>query len=243
MAFIAVKNVSKAFGSKREVLKNIDLKVERGEFVTIFGPNGCGKTTLLNIIAGILKPDGGEVAIDGKDPSEVKIGFVFQNYRDSLLPWKSNLDNIAFPLELEGVEEWERRERANELVETFNLEVPLSHYPYESSGGEQQLVALLREVICEPTVILADEPFSALSYESRNYLRLKIQEIWEKLGLTVLFVSHDVDETVQLGGRVVAMSINPGRICGIHKVTFPRPRGFEVLYKKRFQMIRSALVS
>jgi len=242
MTLIKISNIFKSF-SKKIVLKNINLELNKGEFSILFGPNGCGKTTLLNIVAGILKADQGKITIGDKPPNEEKIGYVFQNYRDSLLPWKTNLENIAFPLELEGVDKKERLAKAKELTNTFDLQIPLDNYPYQSSGGEQQLVSLLREVIAKPKVILMDEPFSALHHESRNYLKVKVQEIWERLGLTILFVSHDISEAIQLGDNVIIMNSNLGRVVKIQNIGFSRPRTEEILYSETFHSLRNNIKS
>jgi len=242
MPLIKVNNLDKSFSKdKRYVLKDINLEINKGEFIVLFGPNGCGKTTLLNIIAGIIQPDNGTVKIDDKETNKEKIGYVFQNYRDSLLPWKTNLENIAFPLELDNINKKERLNKAKELVNTFDLRIPLSNYPYQSSGGEQQLVALLREVIAKPKIILMDEPFSALHHESRNYLKVKVQEIWEKLGLTILFVSHDITEAIQLGDKILIM--DSGTITKKLEIGIPRIRKEEILFSERFQSLRKEIIS
>ena len=213
MFYIEVSNVWKNF-QNNTILKEINLKIQKGAFVCIFGPNGCGKTTLLNIIAGIIKPNMGQVFIDGKKPRENIIGYVFQNYRESLLPWKTNLENIAFPLD---------------------------RYPYQSSGGEQQLVAILREIIAEPKVILMDEPFSSLHWESREYLKIEIQKVYKSLGLTIIFVSHEITETIQLADRVIIMKKNPGEITSILDVNFSRPRTEELAFSNKLSDIRKIL--
>lgn len=237
---LQLSGIAKRFGAGELVLDNIGLIASKGDWVSLFGPNGCGKTTLLNLIAGTIHPSNGEVLIDGLPPNHAKIGFVFQNYRDSLLPWRTNLDNICFPLELENVPIEERRRRAIALVREFRLNIPLQQYPYQSSGGEQQLVAFLREVIAQPKIILMDEPFSALDQESREFLAVKIQEIWEKLGLTILFVTHDLKEALQVGDRLLVMRSKPGRLKNEYQIIAKRPRtqkwfssnGFKRLEKK-----------
>lgn len=236
MQFVSVFSVCKSFGNK-SILKNVNIKINKGEFISLFGPNGCGKTTLLNIIAGVLKPDSGTVLIDGKPVDEQKIGYVFQNYRDSLLPWKTNLENIAFPLELEGVSN--RVSKVRELVKSLNLHIPLSNYPYQSSGGEQQLVALLREVIAKPKIILMDEPFSALDHESRSFFKTEVQEIWKKLGLTILFVSHDLSEAIQLGDKVLVMG--SGKIVNVVNIDLPRIRTSNVVFTDGFRSLQKKI--
>jgi len=222
MDFITVSDVHKRY-DRDDVLQNFSMRMRQGEFVVLFGPNGCGKSTVLNILSGLLQPDHGEVIVGGKG----HIGYVFQNYRDSLLPWRTNLENIAFPLEIAGMNRRERLCKARRLVSELNVEIPLLSHPYQSSGGEQQLIAFLREVIAQPRIILMDEPFSALHHENRSYLAGKMQEIWKKLNLTILLVTHDVSEAVQLGDRVLVMDRTSGGIVKECPVDLPRPRSHE----------------
>ena len=183
----------------------------------------------------------GQVFIDGKKPRENIIGYVFQNYRESLLPWKTNLENIAFPLELRGICKKERDIKVRNIVKNLKLQIPLDRYPYQSSGGEQQLVAILREIIAEPKVILMDEPFSSLHWESREYLKIEIQKVYKSLGLTIIFVSHEITETIQLADRVIIMKKNPGEITSILDVNFSRPRTEELAFSNKLSDIRKIL--
>lgn len=243
MSQVRVVNVEKSFSPGVTVLQGINLEINPGEFVCLFGPNGCGKTTLLNIIAGVISPDLGYVTIDNRPPRQTIVGYVFQNYRDSLLPWRTNLENIALPLEIRGVPKAERIDRVRSLVQELDLTLPLLSYPYQSSGGEQQLVAVLREVIAKPKIILMDEPFSALHHESRNELRARIQQIWQKLGLTILFVSHDMTETLQLGDRILLMAGGPGRIAHEFSNHLPHPRTAEVVGLSQFQAMKQVIAN
>ena len=245
MAFISISGVSKSFANnsnnnqRQYVLKNVHLSICHKEFVILFGRNGSGKTTLLNIIAGILQPDNGEVRINGKHSAEEKVGFVFQNYRDSLLPWKTNAENIAFPLELEGMKKKERVQKVKALLNKLDITLPLARFPYQCSGGEQQLVAILRELITSPKLLLMDEPFSSLDDEYRRYLRLKIQEIWQKLEITIIFVSHDIDEALQLGDRILIISGSRGKIARrTVNINFVRPRTNDIIYSQKFRKLK-----
>ena len=242
MNLIKISNVSKSYSGK-SILHRISLNIKKGELCVIFGPNGSGKSTLLNLIAGIIEPDSGEIKIGSKNPREEKIGFVFQDYRESLLPWRTNLENIAFPLELEGIPKEERLKNAEALVNSLDLKIPLERYPYKSSGGEQQLVALLREIFAKPKIILMDEPFSSLDLESRGYLRVKLQEIWQKLGLTIIFVTHDINEAIQLADRIVVINPNSGKISRIIPVSLERPRIEEKFYTAKFRALRRKVIS
>ncbi|MDD9954238.1 MAG: ATP-binding cassette domain-containing protein [Candidatus Woesearchaeota archaeon] len=220
---LTVSHIMKRF--QNPVLEDVSFSVRKGEFLVLFGPNGCGKTTLLHIIAGVMQPDSGSVRCPKK------IGFVFQNYRDALFPWKTNLENIAFPLELQRVPKQERLRKATKLVEKLTLSVPLNQYPYQSSGGEQQLVSLLRELLSKPDLLLMDEPFSALHHESRAYLRNTVQDLARKLKLTVVFVTHDITEAVQLGDRVVLLNSKK-------EVRVTLSRAERVVHSKAFQRMR-----
>ncbi len=242
MSYVEIKNICKYF-QNNIVLKKINLKIKRGTLTCIFGSNGCGKTTLLNIIAGVIKPDVGYVSIDGKKSNDNIIGYVFQDYRESLLPWKTNLENIAFPLEIKGISKKERESKVLDIVKNLNLRIPLDNYPYQSSGGEQQLVALLREIIAEPKVILMDEPFSSLHCKSRDYLKIEIQKIYKNLGLTIIFVSHEIAETMQLADRIIIMKKYPGEIINMIDINFPRPRTEEVTFSKELSDVRKILRS
>jgi NitT/TauT family transport system ATP-binding protein len=240
---VKLSGVSKQFEKSSLVLDNINLTVSRGELVTLFGPNGCGKTTLLNLIAGVSQPTQGRIFIDGLPPNKTKIGYVFQNYRDSLLPWRTNLDNICFPLELEKVSVAERQEKAIALVQEFCPNIPLDQYPYQSSGGEQQLIAFLREVIAKPKIILMDEPFSALNQESRGFLRLKVQEIWKKMDLTIIFVTHDLSEALQLADRLFVMHSKSARLENEFRIQAKRPRTQRWLDSEYFKKLEKKVLA
>jgi len=242
MNLIEISRVSK-FYSGKSILNSISLNITKGELCVVFGPNGSGKTTLLNLIAGIIEPDSGHIRILGRPPNEERIGFVFQDYRESLLPWRTNLENIAFPQELEGIPKEERLKNAQELVNSLDLKIPLKSYPYKSSGGEQQLVALLREILAKPKIILMDEPFSSLDLESRSYLRVKLQEIWEKLGLTIILVTHDINEAIQLGNKIVVLDASSGKVAKIVNIFLKRPRIEEKFYTKEFRALRKRVIS
>ena len=213
------------------MLNDICLDIKAGEFVTFFGPNGCGKTTLLKVLAGIELPDSGTVLIDSKSPVEAKTGLIFQNYHDSLMPWLTCEQNILFSYSLRKrraqAEDAHRRLRA--LLDDLNLHLPLGNYPYELSGGQQQLTAILRTLIYEPDVILMDEPFSALDFQTRAFMQQTLLEIWHRERPTILFVSHEIDEALFLADRLVLLTPLPATITQIIEVPFPRPRLNSVL--------------
>jgi NitT/TauT family transport system ATP-binding protein len=227
---------------KVAVLAGFDLIVRRHEFLTIFGPNGCGKSTLLNIIAGLTSCDAGSVLIDGKLPAEMKVGFVFQSFQESLFPWRTVLDNVAFPLELKGVEIRIRRRSAREFLDFLGIQLHKQEYeayPYQLSGGQQQLVSIARALIDEPDVLIMDEPFNQLDYQTRMSLQDKVSEIWEKKKTTVVFVSHDIEEAIILGDRTVLLSKKPARVLEIMENDLERPRSLSVSQHSKFFALKS----
>jgi len=228
---IEINNLAKKYkqsnggnGQDVSALEGIDLTIESGEFVTIFGPNGCGKTTLLLCVAGIEEPSTGSILINDRLPHEALTGFVFQNYREALLPWRSCLDNIAFPLEISGIDKRESRNRAEQIVEELYLNIDLRSYPYQQSGGQQQLVAIARALVSDPDVLVMDEPLSALDLKARFKMRATIEKIWQRTEKTTLHVSHDVEEAVYLSDKIVVLSERPGKILRVIPNTLERPR-------------------
>ncbi len=225
---LEVDRVSKRFngdaGGGTEALRDVSLSITEGEFVCLLGPSGCGKTTLLRIIAGLESPTEGEVRVDGVpvDGPTPRLGMIFQDY--SLYPWRRVIDNIAFGLELAGVQKAERLARAGEYLDLVGLEGFANSFPYELSGGMRQRVAVARALATNPAVVLMDEPFGALDAQTRNAMQLELLEIWTKTKKTVLFVTHSVDEAVFLADRIMVLSPRPGRVREIIEVTEPRPR-------------------
>lgn len=239
MASIGISNLSKSYrepdGHDIQVLESISLDIPKGAFVSVFGPNACGKTTLLNLVAGLTRPDKGSITIDGKEPSESKIGFVFQDYNDSLFPWLKNIDNIGFSLETRFKSRRRRREYVGDYVNGMGLEgLPLEKYPYQCSGGQQQLVALIRELIYDPDVLLLDEPFASLDYDRRISQQEHLLHSWERTKATVLFVSHELDEAIFLSDRLILLSQRPASIAGIYEINLPRPRTIDMLEQEVF---------
>ncbi len=224
---LVVKNVSRTFISKDHTihaLDNVNLEVKDEEFICILGPSGCGKTTLLRIIAGLDMPTAGDVLLDGnriEKPGQDR-GMVFQDY--SLFPWRTVIDNIAFGLEVLGVNKKERYESAREYLRLLDLEKFENSFPYELSGGMRQRIAIVRALINNPKLLLMDEPFGALDAQTRNNMQAELLRIWEKRHKTILFVTHSVDEAVYLADRVVVMSARPGTVKEIFNIDLPRPR-------------------
>ncbi len=207
-----------------QVLENFSLTVAEREFVCLLGPSGCGKTTLLKIISGLLKPDAGQVVIDGQPvtgPGSDR-SLVFQDF--ALLPWADVRSNVAFGLELRGVPEAERHARAEALIRTMGLAGFEKHYPRQLSGGMQQRVGLARALATNPQILLMDEPFGSVDAQTRRLLQEDLLGLHQRDSKTVLFVTHSVDEAVRLGDRVVVLSPRPAQVREIVTVPLPRPR-------------------
>lgn len=220
---------------KIEVFSNFNLEVSNGEFVAIFGPNGCGKTTLLNLIAGLDKPDFGQIIFDNP---KTRIAFIFQNYRESLFPWLNVIDNISYPLKLQGIPAQKRYAQVKNLCEQFSVQINFESYPYTLSGGQQQLVTVLRALITQPDIILLDEPFSSLDYQTTLFMLNKMQEIWRETGITFVFVSHDIDEAIYLSQRLILLSKKPTIIAKEINNALPYPRTAHMVGTPEFSKLK-----
>jgi NitT/TauT family transport system ATP-binding protein len=231
--FITVRGLAKSFGGQ-VLYSGFDLDLPREKLTTIFGPNGCGKSTLINMMSGLVPFDAGRVEIGGKDFRSARIGYVFQNYRDSLFPWLRALENIEYPLKVRGVPRAARRERVERLLAAFEITLDLRRRTYELSGGQQQLVAILRALAAEPEVLFLDEPFSALDYEMTLYIRDKLQTVFLETGLTIVLVSHDLEEAVYLADRILLLGKRPTRVVELIAYDTERPRTIEIMGDPRF---------
>jgi NitT/TauT family transport system ATP-binding protein len=240
---VEIDRVSIVFGNGRQAHKAVEetsIRVEPGEFVCILGPSGCGKSTLLNTVAGYVKPDHGEVRVDGElitKPGPDR-GMVFQQY--SLFPWKTVKENVAFGPRIAG-------EDAEPIANTFLDMVGLSRfanrYPAELSGGMQQRVGIARALANYPRVLLMDEPFGALDAQTRVMMQENLLKIWNDFGITVLFVTHDIDEAIFLADRVLIMSASPGCIIADLPVDLPRPRLPEVTAEPAFAQLKRQCIT
>jgi NitT/TauT family transport system ATP-binding protein len=228
--FLSVHGVCKSFSGQAGVtvaLNGIDLEIERGSFVSIVGPSGCGKSTLLQIIAGLIDASGGSVALAGQRVTEPprEMIYVFQQYTRSLFPWMTVERNVAFGLENRDRLSREALDaRTREIIALVRLNGFERHYPWQLSGGMQQRVAIARALACRPSVLLMDEPFSAVDALTRVGLQELLLRLWHELGLTVIFVTHDSDEAIYLSTRVVAMSRAPAAVALDLAIDLPRPR-------------------
>jgi NitT/TauT family transport system ATP-binding protein len=230
---LEVRGLSKWFGTQDggavEALRAVDLTIEAGEFVSIVGASGSGKTTLLRIVDGLEAPTSGSVLVDGATTSGPgpDRGFVFQ--QDSLLPWRTVLENVAFGLKLQRQPRGLRQERARQLLQMVGLAEFAQRYPHELSGGMRQRVNLARALAIDPEVLLMDEPFAALDAQTRELMQAELLKVWDQAQRkTVLFVTHQIDEAVFLADRVIVLTVRPGRIKEVVPVHFPRPRALGV---------------
>ncbi|MBO1330093.1 ABC transporter ATP-binding protein [Streptomyces sp. VRA16 Mangrove soil] len=207
---LRLDSVSQSYGDRR-VLHDVSLTVPGGQLLCVVGPSGCGKSTLLRTIAGLLPARAGTVAIDGTPVTGVpdRLAVVFQDYGRSLLPWLTVRDNVALPLRRQGLRRAERRALAGEFLDRVGLEASARHYPWQLSGGMQQRVAIARALVVRPSLLLMDEPFGSLDAQTREDLEDLLLEVHRTDGTTIVFVTHDIDESVYVGDRVVALSPGP----------------------------------
>ncbi|GAA1360531.1 ABC transporter ATP-binding protein [Arthrobacter rhombi] len=213
-ALLSVRGVKKVYhtdGGDIEAVRNLTFDLARGELACLVGPSGSGKTTLLKVIAGLLGATEGEVMLDGQKVTgpPKKMAVVFQEYGRSLFPWLRVADNVELPLKNAGVPKVERKARVAEALEAVGLSAVPRSYPWQLSGGMQQRVAIARAVAYQPEVLLMDEPFAAVDAQTRADLEDLVRRLWKDLGMTVLFVTHDIDESIYLGGRVIVLSSSP----------------------------------
>ncbi len=224
---LRIDGITKRFVSTEKVVTAIDgitLDVAVGEFLTLVGPSGCGKSTILNIASGLMAPTEGSITVDGRALKGVTrdIGYVTQ--QANLMPWRTLIDNVAFPLELDGVSKEERLSRARELIKLVGLGGFEQAYPEQLSGGMRQRANIIRTMIYEPKVILMDEPFGPLDAQTRVVLQDLLLGLWERAKSTIVFITHDLQEAIGLGDRVVLLSARPGRVARTETVPLPRPR-------------------
>ncbi len=235
---ITVRGLTKRFGN--DLLYNqFDLDILGGAITCIFGPNGCGKSTLLNAIAGLAPFDSGQVLFGQKTLKETKIGYVFQNYRDALFPWLRAIDNIKYPLKVAGFSKLQQKLRVEELIALFKTKIDLRRYPYELSGGQQQLISIMRALATRPEVLFLDEPFSALDYEATLSIRDQLQEVFKLSCFTTVMISHDLEETVYMADKILMLTKRPTHVAEIIEFYAERPRTAATFSEEQFINIKS----
>jgi NitT/TauT family transport system ATP-binding protein len=236
-ALLAVDDIVMRFGSAEDgvtALDNVSFTVAPGEFLAVIGPSGCGKSTLFNIIGGLLGGYDGRVAVAGERVSgpHASIGMVFQE--ESTFPWRNVVDNVAFPLEIAGMPKRERIERARHFVSMVGLDGFEKRYPAELSGGMRQRVSMARTLASEPKILLMDEPFASLDEQTRLLLGDKVLQIQQELNQTMLLITHNITEAVQLADRILVMTYRPGRVKRMVDIKLPRPRTSEIVSSEAF---------
>ena len=242
--FIRISQISKSFNPKKEemVFNQFSLDIEKNELLVLFGPNGCGKSTLLHMLAGLTPPDKGNISIGNQPPSKTKVGIVFQNYSDSVFPWRTVKENIGLGFEAKRTPPTE--EKTNEILKPFNLLQHQHKFPHQLSGGLKQLTAISRAIAYDPEVFLLDEPFSALDYQHTRIVWVEFLHLLSKLNKTAILISHDVDEAIFLADRVVILSNPPAKIVDIISIEFSKPRNLGLMQSnKSFQYRNSILRS
>jgi NitT/TauT family transport system ATP-binding protein len=236
-AILVVSDIVKRFDTAEgplTALEHVSLEIRQGEFMAVIGPSGCGKSTLFNIVGGLVDGYDGSVTVAGdriRGPHR-SIGMVFQE--ESTFPWRSVIENVAFPLEIAGMAKSQRRERARHFIALVGLEGFENRYPAELSGGMRQRVAIARTLASEPRILLMDEPFASLDEQTRLLLGDKVLQIQQQLHQTTLIITHNITEAVQLADRVLVMSYRPGRVKRIVDINLPRPRSSEIVSSDSF---------
>jgi len=239
---ISIQNVGKVYGVGRkqvEALKGVDLEVKDNEFVCLVGPSGCGKSTLLRMIANLQRPSTGEIEVTTTSNAVRPSAVVFQDY--SIYPWKTVADNVRFSLLAQNLSKAEVKDRVDLWLGKLGLSAFADHYPSQLSGGMRQRVAIARAMVVESDILLMDEPFAALDAQLRRVLQEELLSLWQDMRRTVLFITHNLDEAILLGDRVVVMSGRPGRIIGDYEVPFGRPRDAEIRGSGQFAALEQEL--
>ena len=238
---LEAKKLSQVFGTgkaQRTVLNQLDLKIHKREFICVIGPSGCGKSTFSRVVAGLDGYSSGEILVDGQPihgPSPER-GMVFQGY--TLFPWKTVKENVMFGPKMKGQSHASAEAHAREWINIIGLEKYENHYPNELSGGMKQRVAIARALVNEPKILLMDEPFGALDPYTRQKMQRHLMDLWQNIDITIIFVTHDMDEAILLADRIVALKANPSEIKEIIEVDLSRPRSPELLLTPEFKRLR-----
>jgi NitT/TauT family transport system ATP-binding protein len=222
---VQLEGVTKSFGDQVIALDRVDLKIGDGEFVAVVGPSGCGKSTMMRLIARLASPTSGHIAVFGdvSDQPPPGMSIVFQNH--VLLAWRTILDNVLFPADMIGQSRASLLPKALELLESVGLADFAKSFPHELSGGMKQRASIARALLLEPKLLLMDEPFGALDALTREQMRVDLEALWLKKRMTIVFITHSIDEAVLLADRVIVMTPRPGRIEQVMEINIPRPRG------------------
>lgn len=241
---LIIEKLTKTLQNKdKKVLlfNNFNFRVKKGEFIAIIGDNGIGKTTLLDVIAGIKKTDKGKIIINNKQINQSRIGYAFQNYRQALFPWMNVIDNISFPLKLRGRSKSERHAYVKTFCQRHGINIKHYEYPNKLSGGQYQLVTIIRSLIDNPELVLLDEPFSSLDHNTSIKIQQQIQNISKKLGVTIIMVSHGIDEAIFLSTRFILLGNCPTEIIDDFPNPLKYPRRVTTLFSPESNLIRERI--
>ncbi|MES2552691.1 MAG: ABC transporter ATP-binding protein [Pseudomonadota bacterium] len=241
---LEVKDLNKVYKTAKGetvALKNVNFKTHRREFVCVIGPSGCGKSTLIRILAGLESHTSGQVLLDNKPVSGPgrDRGMVFQGY--TLFPWRSVRENVMFGLQMNNIGKFEAGREADQWLELVGLEKFANAYPHELSGGMKQRVAIARALVNQPRILLMDEPFGALDAQSRCKMQAHLLEIWRNVDITILFITHDLDEAIFLADRILVLKAHPGEVQELIEVPVPRPRSSEQFVSAEFLATKARL--
>ena len=241
---LSLEDISVAYPTRKgpvQALERLDRVVQPSSFVSVLGPSGCGKSTLVKLVAGLLKPTTGRISFDGVASTGARddVGVAFQ--QAALLPWKSALENVLLPLRLKGQSNAAAREQAERLLDLVGLKGSRDSFPHELSGGMQQRVSLARSLVRDPSVLVMDEPFSALDAMTRENMMMELQRVWLDKRPSVLFITHSIAEAVFLSDRVLVMSGRPGRVIMDRTIDLPRPRTLDTLASPQFAELSNEL--
>lgn len=243
---ILLKNLHKDFISNNDelsVLKDINLFVDKGEFISIIGPSGCGKSTIFHILTGLQKEYKGNVEIDGEPLQKKTKKMSYMHQKDLLMPWRTLIGNVMLPLELQGYSKRDASTKVKELLPIFGLEGFENAYPKELSGGMRQRAALLRTVLIDSDIMLLDEPFGALDAINRSKMQEWLLDIWNQFKRTVMFITHDIEEAIYLSDRIYVLSERPAQIIEELNIQFPRPREKDIIITPEFLQYKRILMN
>jgi ABC-type nitrate/sulfonate/bicarbonate transport system ATPase subunit len=239
---ISIRNLRHSF-NKEPVIKNLNLSLDKGEFVSLIGPSGCGKSTLFNVITGLEVPDAGEILMDGQDIKGQRGYSSYMMQKDLLFPWKTVLENVLLGPKITGQQTEKVKEEALSLLPLFGLEGYENFYPNVLSGGMKQRAALLRTFLHKKELLLLDEPFGALDALTREKMHSWLLEIWSQMQRTILFITHSIDEAIFLSDRIYVLAPRPTEVILEVKVTLPRPRNKEMTVTREYLELKTQLMS
>lgn len=238
MKILEFISVNKSYNDKT-VFTDANFYVNKGEFVTILGTNGSGKTTIFNLISGIIELDKGEIK---RSIDKNEISYIRQDYRDTLLPWKNNFENISLPLVIKGENEDKYTKKTSDILEQFEININLKKFPYQLSGGQQQQVAITRGVITEPKLLLLDEPFASLDFGIKRDISKHLLNYWNKFKNTIILITHDIDEAILLSDRIIVIENSEQKIFKSIDIKTNRPRKIELMASVEFGEIKTEIL-